>query len=220
MSTSNLINLSAPQPYEGQALFVATLARPGENEAAERHELYLSLCSWLIRDRASWDPAWAEQPQLMLPLHACRREADIARDMKTFDRRMRDRATAGHIAIAFLQKAKSGKTPILPKGVSRLNVERMLASVLPDLGMSDTGNVRTRVWTPSLPVIHLCAAWTTIVQDTTRAGLPAPPILEAIQEAGVLALLVERGAEYALLLEKSDLKIPQASLHRFALTKN
>ena len=215
MSTTYLINLSAPQPYESQALIVATLARPSANEVGEREKLYLSLCSWLIRERAARDPVWADELQPMTPRHACRREDDIKRDMKTLDRRLRDRITAGYIAVGFLKEAESGLKPTLPNGVNRLNIEQMATSVLGDLGMADTGNVRARVWAPSLPVIHLCSAWVTLVQDMTRAGQPSPHLLQAIQERDLLIQLVARAELHVPLLERSRRRIKAGSLTRF-----
>src|SRR5580692_2415800 len=100
------IDFDGPQPFELPALVLASLAHPGlgEQEEKARLSLYISLCAWLIQRRSYLDPEWAAQPLPIKPMYLAWRESTISKNMRTFDRRMRDRLTAGHLAVAFLQQ--------------------------------------------------------------------------------------------------------------------
>lgn len=53
------VDLFAPDPFEVSALIISNWAWPGVSETSGRERLYLSLCSWFIRDRAGREPNWA-----------------------------------------------------------------------------------------------------------------------------------------------------------------
>ena len=212
------VDLAGPQLFEVSALLISNLAWPGPHEAAGRERLYLSLCAWFIRDQAARDPQWAGRPQLIRPDYACRAEAYIKRDVRTLDRRLRDRVTAGRMAIAFLKEAESGALPKLPSGAARLSIKQLAASVHVDLGFRDAENVPTRVWRPSLPVIHLCAAWAVTARDVWNATGGEDVMLdEVMRQPTFLASLIHRAELYEPLLEASRLKISPDALIRFRL---
>jgi hypothetical protein len=59
------------------------------------------------------------------------------------------------MAIAFLKEALPGHPLTLPAGMKRLSINQLTELVLDQFPGSD--NVETRIWRPSLPVIHLCS---------------------------------------------------------------
>src|SRR3979490_755858 len=81
----------------------------------------------------------------------------MKRDLRTLYRRHRHRMIAGRMAIAFLQKA-SGITPKVPGTTGRLSIDALCTLVADDAGYTEPENVETRIWRPSLPVIHVAAA--------------------------------------------------------------
>jgi hypothetical protein len=125
----------------------------------------------------------------MKPKHALRAERDIRRDRKTLNRRLRDRMFAAHIAIAFLQHA-AGQEPKLPRGVARLSLNELAADAAEKLGQADAGNVESRVWRPSLPVIHLAAAVAVAINDGERNGHTPRQIKQIARSISVFGFLI------------------------------
>ena len=103
------------------------------------------------------DSESAVRPQPIKPIYAFRTQSEINRDLRTLSRRHRDRMIAGRMAIAFLQKAQ-GITPKLPEPAGRLSINALSALIAEDADYADPENVETRIWRPSLPVLHLAAA--------------------------------------------------------------
>jgi hypothetical protein len=104
------------------------------------------------------DPTWGLSPQRIKPIYALRTPQEVNKDLRTLSRRLRDRMAAGRMAIGFLQEIAAGQLPELPPAIRRLSVNQMASLVLDDTGNVEVENVETRVWRPSLPVIHLATA--------------------------------------------------------------
>ena len=152
------INFENFEVHECGAVLVSLLAYPNDDkDERQRENLHASLCAFLLR--AKFDDSEHENtPQPMKPIHAFRERHQINRDLKTLKRRMRDRMVAARMAIPFLQEVETGSPPPLPASIKRLSINAMAEFVLDDAGQSDPENVETRIWRPSLPVIHLAAA--------------------------------------------------------------
>jgi hypothetical protein len=75
------------------------------------------------------------------------------------------------MSIPYLQQAH-GLTPTLPPGMARWSINELSALVLDDANQSDPGNVETRIWRSSLPVIHLAAAVAVAISEGERTGHP------------------------------------------------
>src|SRR5207244_8090668 len=78
-----------------------------------------------------------------------------------------DRMIAGRMAAAFLQKA-IGITPRLPGLNSRLSINALSALVSDEASYTEPENVETRIWRPSLPMIHVAAAIQVLLQPNPR----------------------------------------------------
>jgi hypothetical protein len=98
------------------------------------------------------------------------------------------------MAIAFLKEALPGHPLIRPPGMKRLSINQLARLVLDDTQFTDPGNVETRIWRPSLPVIHLCSA----VQIFLSQLEPeiGPIVLEALLLNRNAIQLVIHTAEY------------------------
>lgn len=154
-----VINFEKFEIYEAGALFLTLLAFPKEGEEIHR-SAHASLCARALQVQFDGDreSEWATFPQCMKPIHALRDAQEIKRDLRTFHRRLRDRAIAGKMAIAFLKKLLMGKDFKFPKGLKRLTLNQLSEYVLPESRQSNPENVETRIWRASLPVIHLAVA--------------------------------------------------------------
>ncbi len=214
MAETYEVKLDAQDLTHAVALFLSRVAVPGAGDAKKRDALYDSLCAWMIRQRAKDDPAWANQPQSIVPRLAVRGEAEITKDLKPFNLMIRDRLTAGHIAAAFLKAAETGGTPVLPPGAARLSLNEIAASVLGDLDMTDPSNILTRLWRPSRRVIHLCAAWVVSLSELDVAEREAPTLIGPIRDRVFLATVLARGELMVPLLAKINPPIPADDLIR------
>ena len=160
--------------------------------------LHASLCSYALRIRSASEPDQTTVPQPIKPIYAFRLKQDISRDLRTLERRMRDRMIAGRMGIGFLKEAVTGR---VPEGLKRLSINELAELVRDDAGYSEPENVEARIWRPSLPVIHLATALQVLLH------LSDPQI----GPIGYEALLLSRGV--------IELVIRTAEYHRVLFTK-
>jgi len=149
-----LIDFDRLEVYEAGALLLTMLAYPDESEET-RSQVHASLCMHALRTKCAMEPDWASPPQPMKPIYALRHQHESDRYLRTLERRVRDRMVAGRMAIAFLKEAATGEVPAC---IKRLSINEMAQLVLDDVQYSEPENVETRIWRPSLPVIHLASA--------------------------------------------------------------
>jgi hypothetical protein len=207
-----LINLGAVEVYEAGAFLLTLLAYPDESEEV-RSEVHASICAYALRAKAVKDPEWAIGPQPIKSIYALRRQDDSDRCLRTFERRLRDRMVAGRMAIGFLKEAVTGQ---VPGGIKRLSINEMAQLVLGDAGYTEPENVETRIWRPSLPVIHLASA----VQLFLHLAEPefGPIGLESLLLDGEVIELLIRTAEYheSVIEQSRYLRVPE-NMIRFRL---
>src|SRR3977135_4218928 len=98
-----VLDFSALETYECGAMLLAILAYPVDAGDTHRAALHASLCSEYLRHRYA-NTADDAIPQLLKPIYAFRKERDVKKDMKTFNRRLRDRLVAARIVMGFLQE--------------------------------------------------------------------------------------------------------------------
>jgi hypothetical protein len=156
--TVHVLDFNRLEVYEAGAVLVTLLVYPGEGDEQKREALHASLCHVALRLEGELDPDWALSPQPIKPLYALRPAQEVKKDLRTVPRVLRDRLAAGRMALGFLKEVATGGTPALPAGIERLSVNRMASLVLEDTRNIEVTNVKTRVWRPSLPVIHLASA--------------------------------------------------------------
>jgi hypothetical protein len=114
------ISLDKSAIYECGATLLALLAYPQDDEKdSHRASLHASLCAFGLRYQCKMDENEIT-PVPMKPVHAFRSEREIAKDLKTLGRRLRDRMVAARMAVPFLQEVELSKMPKLPKSIKRL----------------------------------------------------------------------------------------------------
>ncbi len=168
--TPIIVPFDGDAPHEAGATLLGVLAWPEEvhNTArmAHRHDC---LCQMFLTARAEADLAWATAPQRVRPQHLTRRREAVESVERTLRRRLPLRSAAARMVIPFLRDLL-GMPPRLPKGVQRLSLNAMSALVAGDTGEGDPGNVESRVWRPSVPVIHIAAALVAVCEFAERTA--------------------------------------------------
>jgi hypothetical protein len=203
--------------YEAGALIVTWLAYPDGNEDL-RGGVHAALCACVIRATAEDNPEWANAPQTLKPIYALRTETEIDRSLRQLQRRLRDRMVAARMAYPFLHEVNFGQAPKLPPGVRRFSINAMSELVLQDAGQSDPENVETRVWRPSLPVIHLATAVHGFLHLSEGAADP-PSIGSLLCHREVIEYVVRNAEACEALLGKSQkLRVNPDRLIRFRLS--
>jgi hypothetical protein len=203
--------------YEAGALVVTWLAHPDGKEEL-RSRLHAALCACAIRATGENDPEWANAPQTLRPIYLLRTATEINRSLRQLKRRLRDRMVAARMAYPFLYEVNFGTAPRLPPGVKRLSINAMSELVLQDAGQSDPENVKTRVWRPSLPVIHLATAVHGFLHLSD--GAPGPPgIGSLIFDRNVIEYVVRNAEACEALVGRSQrIRVKPDRLIKFRLS--
>jgi hypothetical protein len=196
-------DLDRIEVYEAGASLLTLLAFP-EGPPEKRAEVQASLCAQELRTRYVSDPQTAVVPQAIKPIYAFRTDEEIARDLRTVQRRHRDRLVAGRMAMAYVQEG-AGLAPRLPPGMSRLSINALSEMVADDVGMTDSANVEARVWRPSLPVIHLAAAFQYILQTAERLHQSELSWTDWLRDRSLIELTVRVAEHFEELLARSRL---------------
>ncbi len=188
--------------FECGSALLALLAFPSLPDE-ERAEIAASLCASHLRAmfEDSGDPN-----ELVKAKYAFRDVQTIGRDLKTIDRRVRDRMVAAKVAIAFLQGAL-GHRPNLPSSVKRVSLNQLAELVMKEADQSDSENFETRVWRASLPVIHLAAAVAVAINDRERMGEKGASYGNLIADGEFMFNVLTYTKEYEIIIKNSKLPI-------------
>jgi hypothetical protein len=210
------LDFGEPLSFELPALVVSVLAYPSASDVAKREDLYEVLCLWFIRMRASQDHDWARRQIAVTPALVTITDRAVSAALRTVERRLQDRLAAGRAANAFLKEAESGETPQLPPGVQRLSLNELAKLMAEDRDI-EPENAEARIWRPSLPVIHLAAAWTLTLQEELRTTGRLPSLDDLYARADLLLTIVVRAQLNEPLLALSRLRIAPEQLIRFRI---
>jgi hypothetical protein len=165
-----LINFRENEVYECGATLLTLLACPRDDEQGSfRSDLHASLCAHFLWATHLSDPD-DNRPISVKPFYVFRAREVIDRHTALIGRRLGERMVAARMAIPLLQEVALGHSPALPSSIKRLSINQLAEFVLEDAGQSDPGNVESRIWRPSLPVIHLAAAAAVAGQERVKAG--------------------------------------------------
>jgi hypothetical protein len=214
--TLHVLDFDRLDVYEAGAWLITILAYPDADDETQGH-VHASLCTHALRVRSEIEPDWAIRPQATKPIYSLRSPYECNRALRTFERRMLNRMVAGRMAIAFLKEALPGHPLILPAGMKRLSLNQLAELVLDDSQSTDPDNVETRIWRPSLPVIHLCSAVQIFLsQLEPKIG---PVVLEALLLDRNAIELVIRTAEFheTVLAQSRHLRIDPDKMIRIRL---
>jgi hypothetical protein len=215
-----LLDFSTSETYECGAMLLAVLAHPSDSAGAKRRELRTSLCADYLRSLYSGETNTAVIIPLK-PAYVFRSERTAKKDIKTLERRLRDRAVAARIIRGFWQEA-AGAVINLPIGMTKLSLNQLAELVAEDAQQSSPENIETRIWRPSIPVIHIAAALENIMLDADRLGngpiswgdilVSRDLVEEIIEKADIIEGLIGASAKI-----RSQLNIKPTRLVKFQL---
>ncbi|HVY88325.1 MAG TPA: hypothetical protein VG942_05615 [Hyphomonadaceae bacterium] len=156
-------------PYVGGAGLLAAMAYPLQSEVAERAQLRDRLCAAALRlttpEEAPFDLS------AISPVHAAL--ADRGKlSLGHFLNRMKARDIAAAIATPAIWQSMFGKLERLPEGMVRASMADAFSKAASlDLVGEDDRNFRKRVWSSSLPVMHLICAFQYAMWRAAEAGI-------------------------------------------------
>lgn len=213
------VPLSSLPVYEAGAVLFAYLAFPEPDADIRRGEAQIALCNLALQAMAHEDPASQWAPQMMKPGYLLMKDQEVTRIMGEFDRRLRDRRTAARMAIPILQAAETGYPAKLPKGVTQLSIAQMAQFVVREAGEKDPINLRSRTWTPSLPVLHIAIAAEVALDLARTANAPVLDVQLLMRSEDFIRFVVEQAEMYEAILPLAP-KLEQSLLQlvRFRLT--
>ena len=214
-----IIDFAKEAPYEAGMAIFTYLAYPEKAGNSEGMGCILaSLCNSYLRHRANHDTHWSGSAQFIKPIYALRSEQEAKRDLKIFDRLLRDRLVAARMAIAFLQEVGSEHPPALPKDVNKLSLNQLSNMGEKDLGQAEAHNVEARIWRPSIPVIHLAAAVAVVIDQLEKSTKSIVSIFEIVENPSAIKSIVNYSNDYAnLLIKSTKVKITPEQLIRLQL---
>ena len=198
------IDLKNLAVYEAGAVLLTTLlfSEPGDTDD-DRGGIHASLCKWAIGMRSHSDGEWAQSPALIKPYYATWPEATMNRDIKRMNKRMRNRMIAAKIVIPFLKQTETGQPVASELDVSRLTINKMAEHVLPLSNETEVANLKSRVWAPSRPVLHLAAAVEALRQRFEKLG-EVMSYEDMLWQKDLIAHLVRKATSYIPLFEKAS----------------
>jgi rRNA-processing protein FCF1 len=189
---------------ECTSAFMAILAYPETKNEEEKANLQASLCYLNYRSRAELDMDWAVTPQLIKPIYAFRDKKQVDHDLKPLKRRLRDRMLAAKMAMAFLQEVELGESIQLPKNVERLTISQLAANLIEEVRLTESKNIETRIWRPSIPVIHLATATALVIDHLEKSGVEKPSIGHLLSYPDLIKQVIDISNQHADILIKSS----------------
>ncbi|GLR88875.1 hypothetical protein [Bradyrhizobium iriomotense] len=199
--------------FECGATLLAVLAFPSATDVVLA-EIVASICSEYLRTRFEQSDNLDE---LVKARYAFRDKRRIKRDLRTLDRAIRDRMAAAHVAVALLQNA-IGHRPNLPGSVKRLSLNQLSEFAMGDANQSSPENFETRIWRPSLPVIHVAAAFAVAISDRERAGEKRTAYGNLIADAELVGNVVNYIEKFKNIIDNNNLKIDRRKLISIRIT--
>lgn len=140
------------------AELIQWLAYPLDSQENKRDELEYALYVEHLRQKAAKDPQWEYTPQILWPAPLLTDQKQIHHALIMLQRRLKERAAAGRMAMAFVKEYYEKEDFKYPLGLTKLSLDQLSEFVLSDTKESDANNVENRVWRASYPVLHLAAA--------------------------------------------------------------
>ncbi|MBP6013445.1 MAG: hypothetical protein KBA31_14565 [Alphaproteobacteria bacterium] len=212
------VDFNAQPIYEIGAVVIATLcySAPDDNDS-DREKAVTALCAWALRVRAEGDATWANTALPIKPCYTAQSFEEVDRVLKDVNRRMRDRLAAGRIVMPFLQKALTDALQIIGRTPMKPTVNKLAPYVLKDPSVSDTDNVKSRIWSPSRSVLHLAGAFE-FAHDVLHKGGQRLDFVTMLWNDAFIRFVLKVAEDAEGLIAKSfsdgDLKIDPTTLIR------
>ena len=213
--------LSRLPAYEAGAVLFSYLAypEPGVGDDAQRADARAALCNRALHAIGNEDENWRWSVQSLAPAYLLMSDREVARVLRRFDRLIEDRLTAARMAIPFLQEAETGAPAKVPERSTPGSIAQMAEFVLPGTTENDPVNVRSRIWSPSLPVLHIAVATEIAFSLALKANVPKLAATDLVRSPDLIRFVVSEAEKYEVLLTLAPkLELALERLVRFRLT--
>jgi hypothetical protein len=202
---STVIDFRRHPPYVASAALWSILAYPGDNEFDERNQLHKDLTGYALR---TVDVDEAFVPKNALEAGWLMRAQESAKSVKPliyYHDRIRHRCCATNMAMPFLMH-DLGRPVRLPPNMKTLTMRAARKACSLD-ERTDTKNVKTRYWRPSLPVLHLACAYSIIGQEHNLFGEDFSQLAHITDRALIAAIILKAAAlrPYVLARWRSEI---------------
>ena len=111
---------------------------------------------------------------------------------------------AAKMAMAFLQEVELGESIQLPKNVERLTISQLAANLIEEVGLTESRNIETRIWRPSIPVIHLATVTALVINHLEKSGVESPSIGHLLSYPDLIKQAIDISNQHADILIKSS----------------
>ena len=210
------LDLRRHHPFECGAVLLTMMAFPEPMVPERVLSCFNSLCHVAVRNWAEHDAHRAWQMLEHRMVYAFADPAVVKRDLREVQKRLRRRMAAAKMCIPFLRQAIT-IDPGLPEGIKRVSIAQMAEMVLDESGQNEAKNVPTRVWYPSLPVIHLAVATALVSSELERRGYAPVAFASVLVDPRIIDLIVRNAEELVPYLARSRARIDTDSLIRIRL---
>lgn len=205
MPSGATYDLSLYAPEIGGALLVSTIAFPEVEAEEKRLHMALRLSAGEAVRKLPDGVSWVRMEGaggIAIPVDI----KTLNGSRKALERRLKKRLSAGHLALEALMATERNARPPNSWG-GRWNRAAAIRAHAAAEGISDPKNYEHRYWLPSLPVIHLAAAWAALDLLTRKSGEPAPDIDKLISDVELRNDLVTRAMAMESLAAKARLGV-------------
>ena len=151
-----IVDLKNRQPLEAGADMAALVLWPPPSEMNTRFETALALKRVHYGALAD-DLDWSTKIQNIRPYYIRFNQKNQNKWARMIETRLRHRVGAGHMAMRYVLEFLEVEGA-LPIGCKKFTREALMEPLCKTLGEPDITNAMKRIWRPSYPVLHLCAA--------------------------------------------------------------
>lgn len=135
---------------------------PGVDDDALRAKRFNEMCCWSFHQLVARHPGSEILPWSVKPIYVSVAPSRFDYGSKEFAKRLARMLNFGHESMVFIKAEATGRPELFP-GMKKLTVSALIdarADADAERGepITEPANFR-RLWRPSLPVIHLAAAW-------------------------------------------------------------
>ena len=188
------IPMSELPVYECFAILLSHLTFPDQSESAQRAKVQLAICYKFLEEKSRREPGWQSSPQKIKPQHLFFPEKQAKKFLGKFHSRYDVRIAASCIAYPYLMESTYNIFPRREFKVDNLlSIARMSELLEPNLIQKYSSNAHTRIWKPSIPVIHLALSISMNLLDLKKG------------EQTMLYRMLNNGVFLKSVVEASDL---------------
>lgn len=165
------VPISRTHSYECGALLLSYLCFPEPGADVERARAFATVCYLALKAMAEKDKTWISREQILKPGYLMYPKELRNKYIPLMERKIHQRIAAASVAAPLLYEGAAeflGSSQLTKS--KRTSIVEGLEQLIPSMGISDVVNVSSRIWRPSLPVIHLTMATVVTIHASSPRG--------------------------------------------------